>query len=206
MRQLNWILTGLLLISYPLSKYLPQAWGRENALFEWFQVIILLAGMGLSIMHMQTARRSHNYDLMHLYAAAVPVWAMMAGRELSWGRALFTGGSGKLIPLDELQYGWLVHLILAIIFAIWLFFVFRYKIYQVVYNILRSRCLPDVSLIVTLAAILLTVYAENFLHNQLLEELAELVLYTSLVNTVELIFSKQYHVKGNTIDTNIIAK
>ena len=76
----------ILLLSYPLSNLLPAAWAWEDGVIENAQVAVLLAGcLGAGIV----ALRRRGMPVATLALSAVPVWAILAARELSWGAVFF---------------------------------------------------------------------------------------------------------------------
>lgn len=80
----EWALLAALAACYPASLVLPAAWAREGGLLENLQVLVLCAGCILALlMYMRT--RPARVAMLALWVA--PVWLLLAGRELSWGRA-----------------------------------------------------------------------------------------------------------------------
>jgi hypothetical protein len=83
-RPAEWALLGALLACYPLSSIVPPPWASEGALLETLQVLVLVGG-GVLAMTIFLRRRPARIAMLALWVT--PVWLILAGRELSWGRA-----------------------------------------------------------------------------------------------------------------------
>lgn len=186
----EWLLLAALLASYPISAVLDPGWGREGGFLENAQVLVLGAGFVAAMLAFLRTRPGRT-ALLALWAA--PVWLLLAGRELSWGRVL--------LPQPELEathslaaHGivWLQHvvrpgavlLVLALLLAAW-----RFRLDEVVRAGL-ARHTPWLCFAVALAAALGSTCAEGHMSCSLglaagrsvvFEELAELLAYVSLV-------------------------
>ena len=86
----DWLLLAALLACIPLSFVLPSSLARESGPLENAQVLVLLAGFAAALL---VAYRSRPGRAAMLMLAAAPLWLLLAGRELSWGRVLFEGSS-----------------------------------------------------------------------------------------------------------------
>jgi len=71
-----------LLLCYPLARVIPLEWSWENGVIENAQVVVLLAGL---VFAAQAWRRAPQDGVAMLGLCAMPVWFLLAGRELSWG-------------------------------------------------------------------------------------------------------------------------
>lgn len=168
---------SLLLLSIGLfaSDWLPPEWGWENSVIEWSQVIILSLGLILS-----WRRSSSSFALF-----STPLWLILIGRELSWGRVFFPIGinqSGPHFPaLKELWYGPAVYPIVTAILLFWLFAVLRYKLYMIPIRMIKQSVFPWANLSLVFLSVVTAYIAEKHMHRPAGEELCELVAYIWLV-------------------------
>lgn len=186
----EWLLLAALLASYPLSAVFAPGWGREGGILENAQVLVLGAGFVAAMLAFRRTRPGRT-ALLALWAA--PIWLLLAGRELSWGRVLLPQpGLEATHSLAANGIQWLQHvvrpgavlLVLALLLAAW-----RFRLDEVVRAGL-ARHTPWLCFAVALAAALGSTCAEGHMSCSLglpagrsvvFEELAELLAYVSLV-------------------------
>lgn len=175
------LLLAALLACYPLSAALPASWAREGGILESLQVLVLGAGCVAALVH-YLGRRAAPSGLLALWSA--PVWLLLAGRELSWGRVLFAhpehAGAFLLEPLVRPA---------AVVLALWLLFsAFYFRIGAPLRTALAGG-LPWLCLGVALVAAFGSTCAEGHMgctpgiaadRAQLIEEMAELLAYVAL--------------------------
>ena len=178
----EWSLLAALAASYPASLVLPAAWSREGGLLENLQVLVLGAGCVLALLAYLRARPA-PVAMLALWVA--PVWLLLAGRELSWGRA-WPGVEAMAVTAH-----WLGPLARpgAVLLLAWLAFsAFHYRIDRPLRAALARR-VPWLGLIVTLAGAMGSTCAEGHMScqlpmaassAQLFEELCELLAYGAL--------------------------
>lgn len=188
MKNCKWFLLLGTVSSYFLSPYLPVEWGWENSFLEWLQVVILVSGLFLNCIWWHEAKGKGNLSAARFLSGGVPLWLLMIGRELSWGRVFYPSGFNPVdgpsfLSLAELPYGWLVNPLLAIIIAVWFYAVLRYALYKVPYTLLKTDRFPAAELAVTVLAFIAAELGERRLHLQTMEEFAECLAYFGLVLT-----------------------
>lgn len=185
----EWLLFAALVACYPLSAMLPAGWAREGGILESAQVLVLLAGAVVGFAAFLRLRPD-RLGLLALWAA--PVWLLLAGRELSWGRVLLPADEGHL-PNGVAMNGvlWLqagvkpgaVVLALGLLYGAW-----RYRIHTIV-RAAFARRMPWLCLAIGLAAAIGSTCAEDHMscsfgfataRSNLIEELVELVAYIAL--------------------------
>lgn len=193
MHLLKYPLFGLVILSYYIGAYLPITWGWENGPLEWSQVVILAVGALLTACWWQEAKSVRRFHHARFFAWAMPLWLLMIGRELSWGRVFYQAGLDPIegpyfISVAQLPYGKFVYPILAIIIFLWLFAVVKYKLYAIPYELFRQERFPTGDFILVVFSFIVAYLAEKHLHNGIMEELVECVAYLALVLTA-------YHVK-----------
>lgn len=185
---IKWILFAGVLASYFISPYLPLSWGWENNLLEWLQVIILSVGFVLNFKWYQDAKATDNSSAPLFLASTLPLWLLMIGRELSWGRVFYPSGFNPIegptfLSLAQLPYGAIVNPLLAIIIVVWLFVVIKYGLYKIPYQLLQERRFPTSELIIAVLALVIAGIGEKQLHLPAMEEFDECIAYLGLVLT-----------------------
>lgn len=188
MSLLNYPLLAVIAFSYFADSTLPLTWGWENGPLEWSQVVILAAGALLTGCWWQEAISSRRFHHARLFAWAMPLWLLMIGRELSWGRVFYQAGLDPIegpyfISVAQLPYGEFVYPVLAIIILSWLFAVIKYKLYAIPYELFRQGHFPTSEFILVVLSFVTAYIAEQHLHKAIMEELVECVAYLSLVLT-----------------------
>jgi vacuolar-type H+-ATPase subunit I/STV1 len=188
-RASEWLLLVALLACYPLSATLPDGWAREGGILENAQVLVLLAG-AVAGCAAYLRLRPDRLGVLALWAA--PVWLLLAGRELSWGRVWLPVHDGQL-PNGVAMNGvlWLqagvkpgaIVLALGLLYSVW-----RYRIHTIVRSAFARR-MPWLCLAIGLVAAIGSTCAEGHMscsfgfaaaRAALLEELVELVAYVAL--------------------------
>lgn len=114
----TWISVLLLVLLFPLGYFLPEWWGWENGPLENIQVALLIAGAALS--WLVARRNSVDSRLRKMWLWTIPIWLLLIGRELSWGRVFFApvsvGTHGPIFPAKQaIWYGAYVNPIIAVI-------------------------------------------------------------------------------------------
>lgn len=185
---ITWILLAGVLASYFISPYLPISWGWENNLLEWLQVAILAIGMILNYRWWQDAKATIDSLAALFLASALPLWLLMIGRELSWGRVFFPSGFDAVngptfVSLAELPYGTFVNPLLTVIIVVWLFAVIKYRLYRIPYELLKTKHFPIYELMIVILALLVAGFGEKKLHLPVMEEFDECVAYSGLILT-----------------------
>lgn len=188
MSLLNYPLLAVIAFSYFADSTLPLTWGWENGPLEWSQVVILATGALLTGCWWQEAISSRRFHHARLFAWAIPLWLLMIGRELSWGRVFYQAGLDPIegpyfISVAQLPYGKFVYPVLAMIILSWLFAVIKYKLYAIPYELFRQGRFPTSEFILVVLSFVTAYIAEQHLHKAIMEELVECVAYLSLVLT-----------------------
>lgn len=188
MSLLNYPLLAVIAFSYFADSTLPLTWGWENGPLEWSQVVILATGALLTGCWWQEAISTRRFHHARLFAWAMPLWLLMIGRELSWGRVFYQAGLDPIegpyfISVAQLPYGKFVYPVLAITILSWLFAVIKYKLYAIPYELFRQGRFPTSDFILVVLSLVTAYIAEQHLHKAIMEELVECVAYLALVLT-----------------------
>ncbi len=190
----TWVSLLLVVLLFPLGFLLPGWWGWENEPIENTQVVILGAGAGLSWLAAQ-----HNRDdseMRKLWLWTIPVWLLLIGRELSWGRVffdpVFIGPDGPVFPsIHAVWYGRYVYPVNAVIMLSTLYGLWR----NFNWSKIKQRCrIPAVDgIVLLLAAIAAQLIFERELitvlkpYSQMLEEWSELIVYWCMISMTSVI-------------------
>ncbi|MDF2635812.1 MAG: hypothetical protein K0R78_2686 [Pelosinus sp.] len=188
MHLLKYPLFVIVILSYYIGSYLPITWGWENGLLEWSQVILLAAGALLTSYWWQEAKSSKNFRHASFFAWVMPLWLLMIGRELSWGRVFYPAGLDPVdgpyfISVAQLPYGKIVYPVIAIIIFAWFLAVVKYKLYVIPYELYRQGRFPTGEFILVVFSFAVAYIAEKHFHNAIMEELVECIAYFSLILT-----------------------
>ncbi|MEW7847315.1 hypothetical protein AB2N08_01325 [Massilia aurea] len=188
-RPAQWALLGALVACYPLSAFLPAAWGRESGILESLQVLVLLSGFVLAMV-VFVRLRPERTAMLALWAA--PVWLLLAGRELSWGRAWRAvpgfDAAGRALPPEPLWFQPLVWPAAALLIGWLIYSAWHYRIDEVV-RVAFVRSAPWLLLLVALGAAAGSTCAEGHMschldlvasRSQVFEEMVELLAYIAL--------------------------
>jgi len=184
----DWLLLAALVACVPLGFVLPPSLARESGPLENAQVLVLLAGFVAALLVYYRSRPGRAAMLTLL---AAPLWLILAGRELSWGRVLFDGTALAATGVSVVAVFWMRASLLAGSLAVmaWAALgVWRYRAEGAIGAHLMRR-VPWLCLLALAAAAMGSTCAEGHmgchveiagLHLQVLEELCELVMYSAL--------------------------
>ena len=196
----EWALLAALAACYPASLVLPADWSREGGLLESLQVLVLVAGCVLALL-MYLRSRPARVAMLALWVA--PVWLLLAGRELSWGRAWLTGPFHESMAATLLWVQPLVRPGAGVLLA-WLVLSALYYRIDGPLRAAVSRRVPWVLLLVMLAAAIGSTCAEGHMschldrvipNAQMFEESCELLGYIALCMVQHVVFMHQMPAK-----------
>lgn len=182
-------ITLMLLILYalalvPFSAALPGWVSYENNLLENAQVIVLLGGALLCI---HFAHYSQGSPTHGMWLPSAVVFLILAFRELSWGRVFMVKGYSAIgepiIPgSSEMPFHTAIHVGVGIAAVLCLYFLIRYAPWK---RIFREIRLPLAQLALIVICIALNTLGDHHamfhtMRDQIIEELAELLMYFTL--------------------------
>lgn len=187
------VIAGLI-SGYLFSLVLPNEWSWENNWLENSQTFILLAGLVFSVYRYT---REPDARFSRLWLAAIPLWFIFIGRELSWGAVFFeplfidpitgpTFSSSEQVPWKPLVSPLLVILLLfSIVLSI------KANLHQLLVEQWRNGDFPLIEILLCLTGVFLSNEAEGhglfgFPHLgegelQLMEEWSEVWAYAALL-------------------------
>lgn len=150
---------------------LPDSLGNKNSLIEDVQMVIVAIGLYITC----TAK-----DRRALFVFASLCLFFILAREVNYGRTLIIfadpENANKYPKWKDMEYGWLAHVGVGL-YMVWLLVYFiRRKVWKEISEVLRSFRIPAWELLVAVCGLVVGVASES-LHNCLLEELGEVVMY-----------------------------
>lgn len=184
------VLTGILLLTYPLCRILPKPFGWENGVIENAQAGILFVGFWLALVFARCAKQPQQTNF---WVGLAPFWLLFFGRELSFGRALLPPQRidvhGPILQSASGPWYAVIYFLFALYLVWGLYRFFANRAGRIVVQLVRRKKFPYFELGMVSLAMIIAAFAEHhgFFdiqipgdRNQLLEELAELVAYLSL--------------------------
>lgn len=181
----------VLLLSYQLSSLLPPEWAWEDGIIENAQVAVLLVGC---LWAGFVALRRRGMPVATLALSAAPVWAILAGRELSWGAVFFAPiGFDQAQPLyssHELWYKPAVAPVILLMLAWSLSNAWRHRVDRLLRMIGAGCHRATFQIVLAVVAAVLSTGAEGHFalglqldapRAEVWEELLELYAYSALV-------------------------
>ena len=189
--RLQRILLLCLFLCYPLSLVIPLEWSWENGIIENAQVLVLLAGLVLAG---RAWERSPKDGAAMLGLCAMPVWFLLAARELSWGAVFLPplgfGPEGPVFSSRVLPYRPLVPAVAGLLLLASLALGWHHGVHRFLKRVVVGGGFPWLCVAIVLGAALGSTAGEGHMpefardwvaHSQVLEELCELVGYMALV-------------------------
>ena len=170
-RSTSWISLAAALVCLVFAFVLPDSFGNKNSLIEDAQMVIVAIGLYITC----TAK-----DRRVLFVFASLCLFFILAREVNYGRTLFIfadpENANKYPKWKDVEYGWLAHVGVGL-YMVWLLVYFiRRKVWKEISDVLRSFRIPAWELLVAVCGLVVGVASES-LHNCLLEELGEVVMY-----------------------------
>lgn len=187
----------IMILVFPLTFSLPIEWSVENGPIEWFQVVLLAIGAVVSII-------AYYFGIVEkpakrLFTVSVPMWLLLIGRELSWGRAFYPNGAGGFVRLKHLWFGIYVYPLIVFMLVCVVGVLLKSSLHNELVYRLRLKAFPAIDALVFAISIIAADVAEHYAtgllgpKNVLMEELFETAAYFALVAlTVNLGFYKDF--------------
>lgn len=188
----------VLVLSYPATAMLPLSVAWENGWLENAQVVVLLAGAVMAVVHARDpafGSPPQGQAARGLAWALVPLWLLLAARELSWGAVFLPPVEltyeGPVFASSQLWYKPAVYPLAALMLAVCAWLLVRCRADRILLSLVRARQFVWAEVAVFLLAGLLSTYAEEHLgiaiaaplygRTVIMEEWAEVVAYATLV-------------------------
>ena len=154
---------------------LPVSWGKENNVLENLQLLILLCGI-ITALKVKTEKP--------LFIFASLILSILFFREISWGRSVFLtipGHPDDFGRWEHVPYGFLVLWFFKIYMLGILGYFFWKKIYLTIWKIIKTIPFPFWAIMFLALGTLGNYAGEKFIDNEILEEMSEILVYSTLV-------------------------
>ncbi|MBR5889926.1 MAG: hypothetical protein IKY92_07775 [Akkermansia sp.] len=171
----TWLTLAVALVCLVCAYVLPDSFGDKNSPIETVQMVIVAIGLYVTC----TAK-----DRKVLYVFASLCLFFILAREVNYGRTLIIfadpENANKFPKWKDMEYGWVAHLCVGL-YMVWLlvYFIWR-KVWKEVWEVLRTCRIPISELLLAAIGLLAGVFSES-LHNCLLEELGEVIMYVGAI-------------------------
>lgn len=171
----TWLTLAVALVCLVCAYVLPDSFGDKNSPIETVQMVIVAIGLYVTC----TAK-----DRKVLYVFASLCLFFILAREVNYGRTLIIfadpENANKFPKWKDMEYGWVAHLCVGL-YMVWLLVYFFWrKVWKEVWEVLRTCRIPICELLLAAIGLLAGVFSES-LHNCLLEELGEVIMYVGAI-------------------------
>ncbi len=179
-QNVTWIglITALSIV--PAVMFLPERCGFENGIIENIQLAVLFLGIFFAV-------RPKVDKKFFIFVAMV--LGILIIREVNCGRTIFfpiPGEENAFYSWKEIKYGWLAHPIYGLYMAFVGVYFLKNKLFITLWEKLKNIKFPVWNFILLLVGMAIGIYAEEYVHNFVLEEATELLFYVALVGFVYL--------------------
>lgn len=176
----TWFTLVVALLCLLCEPLLPESFGNKNSPVETVQMVVVLIGLYISC----TAK-----DYRSLFVFVSLVLFFVFAREVNYGRTLFIfedpENANQFPKWKDMEYGWVAHVVVGFyITGILIYFIWR-KVWLELQRMLSSVQLPVWDVLLAVSALIAGV-AYEAQHDNLSEELSELVLYVGGVGILYL--------------------
>ena len=176
----TWVGIIVALLIIPATMFLPEKYGFENGLIENLQLLVLFIG-GYFALRPKTDKIFFNFILM--------VIGILFLREINCGRTIFfpvPGVENEFYRWSEIKYGYLAHPIYGAYIAFVGIYFLKNKLFINLWQKIKDIKFPVWNFVLLLIGMIAGIYAEEVVHNFILEESTELLFYVALINFVYL--------------------
>lgn len=148
---------------------------EENSLLENFQCVALVLGFFYCLFSKSPFKK--------LFVFGALVFFLMFMREISYGRVIFAqieGEPNHFYSWSHFKYGYLAHIIIGLYIAFCALFALVNKLWISGYELVKKVKFPILPFFVCVVSVVAQLLSEKYLHNTIIEETSELILYFSL--------------------------
>jgi hypothetical protein len=198
---------AFILVSYPLAMAMPESWGLENGIIENTQVVVLLCGSAAAFLAWS---RRRGTPLGALAASTMPIWLILAARELSWGAVVTQADAVRAgMTLQPMWYKPAVAPVVCAVLAWSALIIWRHRLGHFLAGLVRTGHVALVPLALAVIASYFSACAEGHAfcgihadphHAQDWEEGLELIAYVALVVAQQRVFGAYRPEEPATVD------
>jgi hypothetical protein len=175
-----------LVLLIPLAKILPPQIAWENGILENLQVVILAIGV---LMSFRFYKNSFSEKVKAQWLSIAAFFAILIGRELSWGRVFFQTKMTDLGPEFIAMNKVLHHMLMQAIILVLIIGVIFCLIRNIPWGEVIQVPLPVMYIVLLMCNIILALLGDrgliiNDLQGEVVEELSELMVYFLIVKIV----------------------
>ena len=148
---------------------------EENSLLENFQCIALILGFIYCIFSKSPHKK--------LFILGALIFFLMFMREISYGRVIFAQIEGQpncFYSWSHYKYGYLAHIIIGLYIGICALYALVNKLWINAIELFKTIKFPMLPFLICVFSVVVQMLSEKYLHNTIVEETSELVLYFSL--------------------------
>ena len=179
-QNITWIGLIVALAIIPAVMFLPEKCGFENGIIENIQLVVLFLGIFFAVRPKVDKK---------FFAFVAMVLSILIIREVNCGRTIFfpiPGQENAFYSWKEIKYGWLAHPIYGLYMAFVGAYFLKNKLFITLWEKLKNIKFPVWNFVLLLTGMVLGIYAEECVHNFVLEEATELLFYVALIGFVYL--------------------
>lgn len=173
----------IMLFAFILSIFSPPAWAVENGPVEWLQVVVLLATCILVVFVYYFGVGTLANRRLLLWT--IPLWLLVIGRELGWGREVVRALEVTQ-KLPDIWYKWFVYPAIVAVSAVTLGGLLRNGLLAEVRRWHRFGRVPVVDIIIIVGVSVMVELVEHHSRGffgdreQVYEEFAELAVFIAV--------------------------
>lgn len=179
-QNVTWLGLLMAIAIIPAVIFLPERCGYENGIIENIQLAVLFLGIFFA-MRPKVDKKFFTFVAM--------VLGILLIREVNCGRTIFfpiPGEENAFYSWKEIKYGWLAHPIYGLYMTTVGIYFLKNKLYLNLWEKIRDIKFPIWNFILLLLGMGLGTYAEECVHNLVLEESTELLFYIALIGFIYL--------------------
>lgn len=185
-----WVPVIIFILMWPFAKFLPVSFSYETGPLESLQLVFLALAFALAL------NAKVNKTFFNSMAMIVIILFL---REINCGRTIFfpiPGEPNGFYSWHDIKYGWLAHPLYGLYMAITAIYFLKHKLFITLWNYIKQVKFPCWHMIFIFVGMIIGILAEGSIKNPILEEMAELLFYTSLTGIIYLYgYHKDFEMK-----------
>jgi len=163
---------------------------QENSFLENTQCIALILGFFYCIFS--------KVPMKKLFILGGLIFFLLFMREISYGRVIFAqieGSPNNFYSWSHFKYGFLAHILIGLYIAFCVIFAIYNKLWTNIKTLLKNIKFQIMPFLFCGISTTIQILSEKFLHNTIIEETSELILYFSLFAIFYIFIKKEKEIK-----------